>query len=286
MVKTHKITGLQYLCQTTRKDPFKYRGSGKYWKLHLDKHGAHIETRILVKCYTKSALKAWGIYYSDLWCVVESNKWANLKREEGDGGACGPEGIVSMSRKLTGRTKENHSGIAAMAAKKRGRTKTTDPSIASQASKMTGRTKETHPHLAEAGIKISIKLKGRVPANKGKTKETSSSVASMANKMSGRTKETHSGIATKAAKQRELYRDPTKNPRYDFTIYHFVHEDGREENLTQYDMRTKYDLSRTHLIGVIRGRSKVIKGWRIIRDAKYSNSEDDHGQEKQTDNVE
>ncbi len=85
-VKTHKITGLKYLGQTRAKDPHKYTGSGVYWKLHLDKHGVDYTTEILRECQSKEELKEWGIYYSNLWDVVESDDWANLKVEQGDGG--------------------------------------------------------------------------------------------------------------------------------------------------------------------------------------------------------
>jgi hypothetical protein len=83
-IKTHKITGLNYLGQTY-KNPYNYKGSGKYWKLHLKKHGNDVHTNIIMKCYTKSALKEWGLYYSKLWSVVQSKKWANLMPEIGDG---------------------------------------------------------------------------------------------------------------------------------------------------------------------------------------------------------
>lgn len=86
MVKTHKITGLKYLCQTKKKDPYAYLGSGKYWKLHLKTHGKTIHTEILKECNNKDELKHWGIYYSDKWNVVESSEWANLRPESGDGG--------------------------------------------------------------------------------------------------------------------------------------------------------------------------------------------------------
>jgi len=90
-VKTHNITGLKYLCQTKR-DPFKYNGSGKYWKLHLKKHGILHTTTVIKECSSKEELKHWGTYYSTLWNVVASDEWANLKPEEGDGGDPGPEG--------------------------------------------------------------------------------------------------------------------------------------------------------------------------------------------------
>jgi hypothetical protein len=87
-VKTHRITGLQYLGFTSHKNPHTYTGSGTYWNLHLKKHGYNYDTKILHKCISKSAIKAWGLFYSKLWSVSTSKKWANLKDENGDGGGC------------------------------------------------------------------------------------------------------------------------------------------------------------------------------------------------------
>ena len=38
-VKTHQVTGLKYLGQTSKSDPHKYTGSGKYWLRHIKQHG-------------------------------------------------------------------------------------------------------------------------------------------------------------------------------------------------------------------------------------------------------
>jgi len=84
--KTHKNTGLQYLGQTSKKDPHKYPGSGTYWLKHLDKHGYNYTTEILKECQTKEEVKYWGKHFSKLWNVVYDTSWANLKSEEGNGG--------------------------------------------------------------------------------------------------------------------------------------------------------------------------------------------------------
>jgi len=83
-VKTHNKTGLKYLGKTESKDPHKYSGSGTYWKLHLKKHGKDYSTEIIKECKSKEEFASWGLYYSKLWNVVESNDWANLKEETGD----------------------------------------------------------------------------------------------------------------------------------------------------------------------------------------------------------
>jgi hypothetical protein len=85
-VKTHQKTGLKYLCQTRKKDPYKYKGSGTDWVKHLKEHGVKHDTEILIECRTKEELKTYGLYYSNLWNVVDSPEWANLKPEDGGGG--------------------------------------------------------------------------------------------------------------------------------------------------------------------------------------------------------
>lgn len=102
-VKTHNKTGLKYLGQTTSKTPHNYPGSGVYWKLHLKKHGTEHSTEILKECQTKEEVKEWGIYYSNLWNVVESKSWANLKIEQGDGGRQSEEVRKKISEAGKGR---------------------------------------------------------------------------------------------------------------------------------------------------------------------------------------
>lgn len=85
-VKTHNKTGLKYLGKTIREDPYTYRGSGKRWTAHLDKHGNDVRTEILLETNDNNELIQQGIYYSEKFNVVESKDWANLKIEQGDGG--------------------------------------------------------------------------------------------------------------------------------------------------------------------------------------------------------
>jgi len=84
-LKTHNKTGLKYLGKTIR-DPFKYKGSGKYWLRHLAKHGDDVTTEILFSANDKKEITEKGLYYSTLLNVVESSDFANLRPESGDGG--------------------------------------------------------------------------------------------------------------------------------------------------------------------------------------------------------
>ena len=90
-IKTHNITGLKYLGQTSNNDPFKYRGSGKDWLPHISLYGYDVTTIILKECKTRQELSYWGRYYSKVFNVVHSqddygNKiWANRIPETGGG---------------------------------------------------------------------------------------------------------------------------------------------------------------------------------------------------------
>ena len=144
-VKTHSITGLKYLGKTTKTDPHSYTGSGKYWKHHLKEHGYDYTTEILCECQSEIELREKGLYYSNLWNVVKSNEWANLKKEEGDGGAqvWSEDARKKVSNSLKGRvfTEEHRKRLSEA---KRGK-----PSLRSDEAK------------AIAAAKASAKLKGR-----------------------------------------------------------------------------------------------------------------------------
>lgn len=90
-IKTHRITGLKYLCKTIQ-DPFRYMGSGTDWLQHLKKYGRSHTTEIIKECKSVSELSNWGRYYSKLFHIVTAtdnygNKiWANRIPETGAGG--------------------------------------------------------------------------------------------------------------------------------------------------------------------------------------------------------
>lgn len=130
--KTHNITGLKYL-GITSKDPYKYVGSGKYWVSHVKQHGNDVTTEILKEC-TIDNVEYWGLHYSDLLNVVESDEYANLKPESGYGG--------------TGMLGKKHSSA-------------TKAKISE--------TNMGHNVSDEARKKMSDSHKGKTPINKGKT---------------------------------------------------------------------------------------------------------------------
>ncbi len=79
--------GLKYLGITSKENPYYYKGSGKYWTSHLRKHNIktkNIKTTILLQTSDRSIISFWGMYYSKIYNVVESEEWANLIPESGE----------------------------------------------------------------------------------------------------------------------------------------------------------------------------------------------------------
>lgn len=89
-VKTHNTTGLKYFGKTTKNDPFKYKGSGTYWKKHLKKHGNDISTEIIGIFENVDLCKKAALEFSQKYNITQSENWANLKDENGlDGSPVG-----------------------------------------------------------------------------------------------------------------------------------------------------------------------------------------------------
>lgn len=216
-VKTQLNTGLKYLGQT-RQNPYKYLGSGTYWLRHLKKHGNNVSTEILHTCQSKEEISHWGSYYSKLWNIVDSNQWANLMEEKGDGVSS------EQSKKLWA-----------------------DPCYRAK-QKLMSSTLWKDPEYKE---KQRIILKER-----------------------WKDSDFHAKVCATHRKrwQNEEYRQSVvihsqgkNNGRYDHTIYHFMHKDGREETCERDEMYKKYKgyLKRGGLSELINGNLQVYKGWRI-----------------------
>jgi hypothetical protein len=86
-IKTHNVTGLKYFGKTTKKDPHKYTGSGKYWKRHLHKHGFDYTTEIIATFHDETLCEQFAIKFSTENGIVNSTSWANLQEENGLDGA-------------------------------------------------------------------------------------------------------------------------------------------------------------------------------------------------------
>ena len=87
-IKQHSVTGLKYFGKTTETDPYKYSGSGGYWKNHIKKHGKKfIKTIWVSDLYYDTSIVEHALHFSIENNIVESNDWANLILENGLDGA-------------------------------------------------------------------------------------------------------------------------------------------------------------------------------------------------------
>lgn len=86
-VKTHNVTGLKYFGKTTNKNPYKYKGSGIYWRKHLSKHGNDVTTEIVGIFNDAKACETAALNFSQANDITNSFNWANLKEENGQDGS-------------------------------------------------------------------------------------------------------------------------------------------------------------------------------------------------------
>ncbi len=85
-IKTHKVTGLKYFGVTTKRDVFKYKGSGIYWVKHLKKHGYNVCTEIYYTSDNQQDINKKAVEFSLNNNIVLSRGWANLVIEDGGTG--------------------------------------------------------------------------------------------------------------------------------------------------------------------------------------------------------
>lgn len=92
-VKTHSVTGMKYFGKTSKKDPYKYGGSGKHWLRHLKKHGPDVATEIIGIFSEESLCSEAALKFSKENNIANSQLWANLRDENGlDGAPIGHKG--------------------------------------------------------------------------------------------------------------------------------------------------------------------------------------------------
>ena len=84
-VKTHNKTGLKYLGRTTQ-DPYKYKGSGTYWRSHLKKHGNRVGYFSPYRLFSFPTKNSWK-QNSDIVLIEQSARhleiaagWLNFDR--------------------------------------------------------------------------------------------------------------------------------------------------------------------------------------------------------------
>jgi hypothetical protein len=70
-------------------------------------------------------------------------------------------------------------------------------------------------------------------------------------------------IPMKSASRSDLYLG-SGGPKYDDTIFKFMHKFGITEQCTKYELFTKYDLKRDGIYYICGGKQKSSQGWSLI----------------------
>lgn len=109
-LKRHKTNCLLYFGKTTR-NPLTYKGSGAHWRLNYSKYGKENIETLWYELFDKiEDLIEFALLFSDLHDIVESDKFANHRIENGlDGGDPGREAVVRIKSALTGRKRSKES---------------------------------------------------------------------------------------------------------------------------------------------------------------------------------
>lgn len=170
-IKQHSITGLKYFGKTTKKDPYKYNGSGVHWMRHIKKHGReYIVTLWVSEPYTESdIISEFALKFSKDNNIVESNDWANLMPENGLDGGCNGRIITAETRaKLSSRITSEETKAKQSAALK-GKPKSEEHKAKLSAAS-TGRSK-SEEHKA----KMADAQKGKTASEETKAKMSAAS---------------------------------------------------------------------------------------------------------------
>ena len=179
-IKQHNITGLKYFGKTTDIYPHSYKGSGNYWKLHINKHGNDVTTELIGPFYSKEDIQLYALMFSISHNIVKSSMWANLIIENGlDGGSIKGHiksdstkkkmSIAQSGRSVTDETKQKISDAT------RGRKYSKE--ICNNQSLQKLEYFKTHPgntkgkvQTTESNLKRAATLKGRIITEEAKQK--------------------------------------------------------------------------------------------------------------------
>jgi hypothetical protein len=88
LVMSHNVTGLKYFCKTSDlRNVYNYKGSGLYWKKHLNKHGKDVTVGVMGFYTDYQRCRNAALKFSQENDIVNSDAWANLVLENGTDGA-------------------------------------------------------------------------------------------------------------------------------------------------------------------------------------------------------
>lgn len=270
MIKTHNISGLKYLCQTRRKNPCKYLGSGTVWKKHLEQHGRSIRTEILLETSDKKLITSTGRYYSALYNITTAmddfgNKiWANVIPETGGGPGWTSEQAkqrIINNPELIDQFKQRMMALSTATKRKIARADAVSSSEFKEKFKSTMKIAMSNPT-----VQLKLSKSQKEAQNRPEVRLNNSINQKEAqNRPDVKLRKSESGRIAQNRPEVKCSKSGKNNYRYDSTIFTFSHIDGTIEHMPANDFCVKYNLDRGWLSNIILGHRKTIKGWSVKR---------------------
>lgn len=294
MIKRHSVTGLKYFCKTTKSDYMKYLGSGKLWSFHLKKHGRdHVVTDWVSEVFfDEDQIKDFAILFSEFFDIVNSDDWANLKKEDGlEGGMssqtakemwmkpgareyratrqCEAQNRPEVKKKKSDSIKElwdneehrdrvTNSITATMNKPEKKKELSSIQTVVQNRPEVKAKRKVT---MADPVLKEKHRTNTKLAANTIEAKERSKNKMLSLWSDEEFKKNRSTSIKNNWDKGRNS-RTGLNHVNSDKTLYKFVHKSGLTEHCTRVEMKLKHNIG--NIAKLISGTIKSSMGWEVI----------------------
>lgn len=274
-----ELFGVFYFGKTTKNNPYSYNGSGVIWSKRIKKYGKENIKTLWVSDWYKDPheIQEIALHFSKENQIVESEKWANLKPENGLDGdmssdtrkkvnSC-PERKRKQSIKMSGENNPSKKPTSRKKASVRMKKQWKNENFRELCIEKTYRQWEDTEFQKINSERLS------------KLWENPEFVKKMSNTMSERNielwkdTEFYKIMSDKRKKmwQSSEYREKQtgrNHPNFDHKFYTFVHKSGIFETSNRYDFIKKYCLGSDEISRLISGKRKSCHGWSLFINPK------------------
>ena len=228
-----ELAGVKYFGKTTLLDAHSYTGSGVIWKKRIEKYGKENIVTLWVSDWYHDPLPLteFALKFSEDNQIVGSSEWANYIPENG------LDGHSRASAKIV----NGH------------------PERRKQQSKSVTGTKNGR---YDSTIYTFIHEDGKEVRGTRNELSTDHAVKNVHKLISGAYKST-GGWRLGDTLIEDVGKKGKNHPKFNHTVYDFIHESGIEELITCFDLAEKYSLVSGRLNAMVRGLHKSHRGWSL-----------------------
>jgi hypothetical protein len=270
-----RLAGQFYFCKSTKEDFITYVGSGVRWLKRIKKYGRkNVETLWVSDWYfCPHELQEIALHFSKENQIVESDRWANIKPENGLDGGMDDETRVRVNRCPNRRRNQS----AKMSSDK-------NPSkLPDSKKKASERMKEKweDPVFRETST-TRVKKQWDDPDFQKVNSERAAALwknEEFVQKITTAVSERHLELWKNDEYKKEMsdkrlamwanqeYRDKQtgkNHSRYDSTVYSFIHKSGIVETCTRFELIKKYSLGSDGMSKLLANKRKTCSGWKLL----------------------